>query len=394
MDSTPKEIPLNNIELYASYSDIEFNNYAIEKGQQLQLLHRLQPSNATTDLSWKTYNPQVATVSNAGVITGIQTGKTDIELRDNISNIYCKFQITVVNDFSEPLDTINMYRLNSDSPIDSLSLELNKPIRFILNKNLQNNRPFIWRTNNDNVAIKTSTSNTYSGIITPKKIGSTVIEIYDTAGISKTINVNVTIPTKSSTTENEPNELQVYFKDYAMKIIGISEGKNRAQGTAFFFDNSNLVLTNYHVIQSCDSFEIQCNDSKNYKAYLVDYDKDIDVALLFVPDYKNYKYFSFKDELPQLNDSVYAVGFPRGKFNVTTGIVKKQEYDVRGYKYIATSAKLNAGNSGGPLINDSNKIIGLNLGRISDLYYLAIPASTVLEFIDSVDKTNLYKYVK
>ena len=205
-------------------------------------------------------------------------------------------------------------------------------------------------------------------------------------------NSNIIVNNPQTLPKENRKHIQDSFQNYIVKLIG--SGENETQGTAFFFDNNNLILTNFHIVQSCDYFEIEDNTSKKYPAYLVEYDNQNDLAVLFVPDCENYDYLSFEKKLPKQNEVVHAAGFPNGEYNLSSGLVKEPEYNILNTKYISSSTTLEQGNSGGPLINESNKIIGINCGKYEDSHYLAIPAVTAIEFINSIDKTNLEQYIK
>lgn len=116
------------------------------------------------------------------------------------------------------------------------------------------------------------------------------------------------------------------------------------------------VITNHHVIESCisspESVEVLLGDT-TYRAYLYSWDEERDLALIGIAE-----------SLPALSVSeqpspgwwAMAVGSPYGlEGSVTIGnVVNVVEQEV-----ISTAA-LNSGNSGGPLVNAAGQVIGTN----------------------------------
>lgn len=93
-------------------------------------------------------------------------------------------------------------------------------------------------------------------------------------------------------------------------------------------------------------------------------------------------------------DNVYALGFPAAieiaqdatyytseDVNVTAGIVSKTT-TLDSVGYIQHSATLTSGNSGGPLVNSSGEVIGLNQAGVNDTYFYSVQISEVTEILD------------
>ena len=161
-----------------------------------------------------------------------------------------------------------------------------------------------------------------------------------------------------------------------------------ALGSAFFVDASGLLITNYHVIASevDPSYEgysrmfIRLGDSSSPRipAKVVGWDKAMDLALIraeLKPDYV----FSVVDSVvPAIGDTVIAIGSPGGlEKTVTSGIVSAlgrrflQLGDV-----IQIDAAVNQGNSGGPVVDTSGRLVGIVFAGIEQFQGLnfAVPA--------------------
>ncbi|MDR3171683.1 MAG: S1C family serine protease, partial [Treponema sp.] len=146
---------------------------------------------------------------------------------------------------------------------------------------------------------------------------------------------------------------------------------DRILGSAFFVDASGLLITNYHVIASevdpryegYSRMVIRMGDgsSPRIPAKVIGWDKAMDLALIkteMTPEYV----FSVVDRvIPQVGDTVYAIGSPVGlEKTVTQGIVSAlgrrflQIGDV-----IQIDAAVNHGNSGGPVVDMAGRLVGI-----------------------------------
>jgi len=150
--------------------------------------------------------------------------------------------------------------------------------------------------------------------------------------------------------------------------------KRTAVGTGFFIGD-NLILTNNHVVEGdIDPFLTIRNSTKKYAIDIVATDKLSDIALVkikdeILPDF-------LKDNKPTLlkletsdnlvpGEIVYSIGHPWGfgwsvSQGIISGIDRRFPDESSPAYYIQTDAKIFQGNSGGPLINEKGKVIGMN----------------------------------
>jgi S1-C subfamily serine protease len=135
-------------------------------------------------------------------------------------------------------------------------------------------------------------------------------------------------------------------------------------------DKEGNILTNYHVIEAADSLEVSLPDHTKYRAKVVGFDKQNDLAVIRLTG-------AAKDRLHpivigdsstlKVGQKVLAIGNPLGLQNsMTTGIVSslgrriKTEEGTLVDNVIQTDAAINPGNSGGPLLNTAGEMIGIN----------------------------------
>lgn len=133
------------------------------------------------------------------------------------------------------------------------------------------------------------------------------------------------------------------------------------KGSGFLVDERGLVVTNSHVLSTSDHVRVLLEPGRKVAARIVVQDKSRDLAVLLIHP-------SFTEGLPVLalseagedfvmvGERVLAIGSPLHQERVlTTGIVSKVEE-----KAILADVNINAGNSGGPLLNLAGEVVGVN----------------------------------
>jgi serine protease DegS len=139
----------------------------------------------------------------------------------------------------------------------------------------------------------------------------------------------------------------------------------RALGSGVIVDAGGHIITNNHVIANADTIMVTLADGRVTRAVVVGRDPDTDLALLSIK-LKQLPVMPFgrSDQL-QVGDGVLAIGNPLGlSQTVTHGIVSatgRSQLGVATFEdFIQTDAAINAGNSGGALINTLGELIGIN----------------------------------
>ena len=144
-------------------------------------------------------------------------------------------------------------------------------------------------------------------------------------------------------------------------------------GTGFFIDKKGLIVTNKHVVNIGQEYEVVLWNGKTLKAELVAKDPLFDIAFLQVkegvPEITPLRLGD--SEKVKIGEFVIAVGYALGEFqnSVSFGIVSglgrrvvasgAREVEVL-EGIIQTDAAINKGNSGGPLVNLRGEVIGMN----------------------------------
>ena len=240
--------------------------------------------------------------------------------------------------------------------------------------------------------------------------GATLVVIAVTVGIfvSATNKENPTaIATAETTpvflTNDEQNNISV-FKSASPSVVFVTNTQLRRQrfslnvmeiprgsGTGFIWDESGLIVTNFHVVQGANKITIELQSNKRYQATVVGSAPEKDIALLKI-DAPN------EDLQPlPLGDStslavgrkVLAIGNPFAlDTTLTVGVVSALGREIKSItnrtikNVIQTDAAINPGNSGGPLLNSNGQLVGVNTAIYSPTgasagIGFAIPVNTV-----------------
>ena len=139
----------------------------------------------------------------------------------------------------------------------------------------------------------------------------------------------------------------------------------RSLGSGVIVDKEGHIITNHHVIANADSVRVALADGRVAPAQVVGRDPDTDLAVLKIDlTPLPVVIFGRSDQL-KVGDVVLAIGDPLGlSQTVTHGIVSatgRQQLGVATFEnFIQTDAAINAGNSGGALINARGELIGIN----------------------------------
>ena len=145
--------------------------------------------------------------------------------------------------------------------------------------------------------------------------------------------------------------------------------EGQATGSGFVLDEEGHIVTNAHVVEGATSLSVRFADGDEVSATLVGADPSTDLAVIDVDlPASELEPLALADESTvEVGDDVVAIGSPFGLAGtVTTGIVSALDRTIEapnGYAIdgaIQTDAAINHGNSGGPLLDASGEVIGVN----------------------------------
>ncbi len=177
-------------------------------------------------------------------------------------------------------------------------------------------------------------------------------------------------------------------------------------GSGFLWDANGHIVTNYHVVQGAQSIEVSVGGALNMPATVVGLDAANDLAVIKVDSVP-------EGALPvevgtsaglRVGQTAIAIGNPFGQFErtMTEGIISALNRTIetdstvlRGV--IQTDAAINRGNSGGPLLDSSGRLIGVNTAIFSPTgtsagVGLAIPVDKVAQVVPVLIEKGRYPH--
>jgi S1-C subfamily serine protease len=162
----------------------------------------------------------------------------------------------------------------------------------------------------------------------------------------------------------------IYKADAPGVVSVIATVKNgEALGSGIVLDTSGYILTNEHVIHGQHGVRVSFSNSDNVKAKVIGSDRSTDLAVLKVdlPASALHPLPLGESATVEAGDSVVAIGNPFGlDRTLTAGIISAVHRQISAPNNFAisdalqTDAAINHGNSGGPLIDRSGAVIGIN----------------------------------
>jgi S1-C subfamily serine protease len=186
-----------------------------------------------------------------------------------------------------------------------------------------------------------------------------------------------------STSQNNVADVVKRSSDAVVLIvISNSAGQETALGSGFLVSADGEIVTNYHVIKEAHSAIVKLSNGAFFPVSgVLATEADKDLAVIKVNG-KNLPFLSLGDiDKLQVGEHVVAIGSPLGlEGSVSDGIVSAVR-DVASKKWIQTTAPVSHGNSGGPLLDMNDHVVGVitwgvNLELGQNLNFAA-PASEV-----------------
>lgn len=168
--------------------------------------------------------------------------------------------------------------------------------------------------------------------------------------------------------------------------------------SAVIIDPNGFLVTNYHVVATAAEIRVQLSDGRITEPVIVGVDAETDLALLQV-DLGVLPAIRLGNSAQlRIGDVVLAIGNPYGlTTSVTQGIVSATGRGLLNLvtfeNFIQTDAAINAGNSGGALINSRGELVGINTAVLAqdpgtEGIGFAIPVDLVRGVIDQIKQNG------
>ena len=167
-------------------------------------------------------------------------------------------------------------------------------------------------------------------------------------------------------------------------------------GTCFYLKKHNLFITNFHVVNGFHEVSIEDTEKERFFAKVVLINPAADLAFLSTEsDFTHLPELELSLERDvSIGEHINVVGYPFGMpYTITDGTISSPKQLMEGKTYIQTDAAVNPGNSGGPMFDQSNKIIAVTVSKFNnaDNMGFGIPASVLEEMLshaEAIDRSQ------
>jgi len=190
-------------------------------------------------------------------------------------------------------------------------------------------------------------------------------------------------------------------------FFGTQRGLQNGVGTGIIVDEKGYILTNSHVVNdgNVKTITVQLTDGREISGSVLWSDRNIDLAIVKI-DAPNLKAAELGDsETVRIGAYAAAIGNPLGMAfdrSVTQGVisglnrsitVSDGQSQITMDGLIQTDASINAGNSGGPLLNSAGQVIGINTAKAQSGEGLgfAIPINTAKPIVEEIKSKGEFK---
>ena len=135
-------------------------------------------------------------------------------------------------------------------------------------------------------------------------------------------------------------------------------------GTGFIISNNGLVITNRHVVEGNRYVVVRLSTGEQYEGMVTQLHAVLDMAYVEIQSEQSFPSLEMGDSSQvSVGQTVIAVGYPLADDlgldpTISKGIISAMRDD-----YLQTDASLNPGNSGGPLLTEDGKVVGLISAR-------------------------------
>lgn len=201
-----------------------------------------------------------------------------------------------------------------------------------------------------------------------------------------------------------PNSIDQLATEQTNAVVLIVNGNEPGQpnsatglGTGFVLDK-NLIVTNHHVISNGSTTMVRGKTSqKLYKAKVIASDEFSDIALVALEDWDDFVDTNLPADLDftssrglKIGSKVWSIGHPWGlEWSVSQGVVSSpsRRMDSNLNYMIQTDTRIFQGNSGGPLLDESGNVVGVNVKMLANTggsFGFAIPSDLAQKVIEDL----------
>jgi len=168
------------------------------------------------------------------------------------------------------------------------------------------------------------------------------------------------------------------------------------QGSGVIMDPEGYILTNNHVIERATSISVGLKEGRTVSAQIIGRDSLTDLALIKIDSPGLIAAEWGNSDSLEVGALVWALGSPFGfEQSITAGILsaKNRPGLVSPHqRFLQTDAAVNPGNSGGPLVDATGRVVGINTAIVGESYRgisFAIPSSIARIVYEDLKKNRM-----
>ena len=172
-------------------------------------------------------------------------------------------------------------------------------------------------------------------------------------------------------------------------VVGVEAGR-RARGTGTVWSKDGLIVTAEHVLPHDDGIRVRLGDGRQVDATLVGRDPTTDVAVLRIGNAALSVPNWAEPATLKVGNLVVALGRPGQSVRATFGIIGvlgegwQTPSGGRIDRYLEADVRLYPGFSGGPLLDSTGSVLGINTGGLRRGGSLTVVSSTVRRVVESL----------
>jgi S1-C subfamily serine protease len=182
-------------------------------------------------------------------------------------------------------------------------------------------------------------------------------------------------PTPTPTSPATPRPPPRTLPEAKFESIRVPQGVSIKTGSGFVIDDGERVVTNAHVIGTAKQLTVRNGIGKVRKVWVEAVNKEDDLAVLRLETAYPGAWAIPRDRIeePRPGRSCFVLGYPlSGTLGttwpaLTSGLISRTDGGMGGYMQI--TASLNSGNSGGPVVDDQGRLIGIVVAKLDTLKY-------------------------
>ncbi|HUK80797.1 MAG TPA: trypsin-like peptidase domain-containing protein [Nitrososphaerales archaeon] len=191
------------------------------------------------------------------------------------------------------------------------------------------------------------------------------------------------------------NAVTELAEDVSHSVVNVNAG--RRGGTGMVWSSDGLIVTASHVVGHFEAPTVAFSDGRELEAKVVGRDPFTDIALLKVEATGLTPVKAGSADGIKVGQFVLALANATGKkVSATSGIITGHRRSMRGFwgvmidDAVVSDAKLNPGYSGGPLVDATGSLLGMNVAYFAGRG-VAVSADSLKETVERISRDGKVK---